>query len=148
MTNISLLGLRIVKEKSGRYDIDRKITGPTDIHRVAVEVLELDTYTEEVFSIITLDTKNKITGTFIVSQGTINASLVHPREVFKRALMQNASAIILLHNHPSGDPHPSKEDVNITRRLAEAGKLIGVEVLDHVIIGDNNYVSFKEMNLM
>ena len=79
----------------------------------------------------------------------MNASIVHPREVFKRALLQNANSIILLHNHPSGDPKPSKEDVDITNRLIESGDLLGIRVLDHIIIGDeNNYISLKQENLI
>ena len=78
----------------------------------------------------------------------MNASIVHPREVFKAAILNNASRIICLHNHPSGDPEPSKEDIEITRRLVEAGEIIGIEVLDHVIIGEQRYLSMKERGLM
>ena len=92
-----------------------------------------------------LDTKNKVTGLFKVSQGSLNSSIVHPREVFKRALMQNSNSIILAHNHPSGDVTPSGEDISITRRLQEAGDILGIKVLDHLIIGaGGRYKSFKE----
>ena len=83
-----------------------------------------------------------------VSTGTINSTLVSPRELFVEALQKNAVSIILLHNHPSGDPTPSKEDVLITRRIQEAGRLIGVELLDHIVIGDNCYVSLREKGLV
>ncbi len=92
---------------------------------------------------MTLNTKNNITGINVVSIGSLNSSLVHPREVFKAAILGNAAAIILAHNHPSGDPSPSPEDLEITRRLVEAGKILGIEVLDHVIIGDR-WESLKE----
>ena len=81
--------------------------------------------------------------------GSLNVSVVHPREVFKRAILQNANSIILMHNHPSGDPTPSKEDIDMTDRLIEAGELLGIRVLDHIVIGDeNNYISLKQENLL
>ncbi len=90
---------------------------------------------KEHFLLITLNTRNRVLGINHISIGTLNASLVHPREVFKEAIGQCASSIIIAHNHPSGDPEPSQEDINITRRLIDAGKILGIEVLDHVIIG-------------
>lgn len=150
MINISTYSLRVVKESGGRYDIDSKIISqPKDTVRIFNEVLELDTRTEEVFAIMTLDTKNKVTGIFTVSIGAINSAVVHPREVYKRALLQNAAVIIACHNHPSGDPSPSKEDINITLRLKEVGKIIGIELLDHIIIGSNDdYISFKNKGII
>ncbi len=98
----------------------------------------------EVFAILCLSTKHRVIGYHEVSRGTLDATLVHPREVFKAALLANAAAIILTHNHPSGDPTPSPDDYQLTRRLVDAGKLIGVEVLDHIIVGDSRYFSFRE----
>ena len=92
---------------------------------------------------ICLNTKNKIIGVFELSHGNVNSSIVGVREMFQKALLANAVSIIVLHNHPSGDPTPSREDINITTRMVEAGKLIGVEVLDHIIVGDK-YCSLKE----
>lgn len=144
-TIISLLSLKIIKEKEERYDLKQKVTSPEVAHEVAIKVLEMHERPEEIMALITLDTKNKITGVFVVSTGTINASLVHPREIFKRAMLQNAASIILMHNHPSGDPDPSVEDIEITRRLVEAGNIIGISILDHVIIGDEyNFYSMAE----
>jgi len=148
MANFKWYKVKVVQEKGERYNIDRKISGPYDIHRIARDVLEMDTEAEEVVTMLTLDTKNQVTGIFEVSRGTINSSLVHPREVFKRALLHNATSIILLHNHPSGDPKPSTEDVNMTKRIVEAGSILGVNVLDHVIIGHDRHASLKEMELM
>jgi DNA repair protein RadC len=102
---------------------------------------------KEEFVVAVLDTKNKLVKDVVISRGTLNASIVHPRDVFNVAVTHMANALILLHNHPSGDPSPSGEDIEITRRLAEAGKLMGIEVLDHIIIGDGNYASLKEMKL-
>jgi DNA repair protein RadC len=94
-----------------------------------------------------LNTKNKVAGAHIISQGSLSASIVHPREVFKAALLNNSASIILAHNHPSGDPEPSREDVETTKRLVEAGEILGIRVLDHVIIGEQ-YLSMKEEGLM
>lgn len=152
MVNLSILNLKVVKEREINYNsnwTDKKINSPEKIAEVAINVLELHEQAEESFYIFTLDTKNKINGIFEVSKGSLNSSIVHPREVFKRALLQNANSIILLHNHPSGDPTPSREDLDITNRLIEAGDLLGIKVLDHIVIGDeNNYISFKQKILM
>lgn len=104
--------------------------------------------TKEHFKLAILDTKNQILKIEDISVGTLNASIVHPRDVFKVAIKSNANSIILIHNHPSGDTTPSNEDINITNRLVECGSLMGIKVLDHIIIGDNNFLSFKEKNLL
>jgi len=98
----------------------------------------------EQFMILHLDTKNRIVKDEIISIGTLNGSIVHPREVFKSAIKESAFAIILVHNHPSGDPNPSDEDIDITKRLFDAGELLNIKVLDHVIIGKDNYWSWNE----
>ena len=152
MVNLSILNLKVVKEKEVNYDsnwANKSIDAPEKVVDVAINVLELHERAEESFYIFTLDVKNRINGIFEVSRGSLNASIVHPREVFKRALLQNANSIILLHNHPSGDPKPSKEDIDVTDRLIESGDLLGIRVLDHIIIGDeNNYISLKQENLI
>lgn len=102
---------------------------------------------EKFFSIL-LDCKHKIIREELVSVGSLNLSIVHPREVFALAIREAAESILLVHNHPSGDPSPSKEDIFVTQRLVEVGKLVGIEVLDHIIIGNGSYVSFLEQNLM
>ena len=127
---------------------DTTIKSPCDIVRLAREVLEMHEMAEENFVILCLNTKNKIAGVHTVSIGSLNASIVHPREVFKAALLNNANGIICLHNHPSGDPEPSRDDIEITHRLANAGNILGIKVLDHVIIGDDRYVSLKEQGAM
>ncbi len=99
----------------------------------------------EIFAVLLLDTKNRIIGISTVSIGTLNAALVHPREIFKLALAANAAAVILGHNHPSGDPTPSPEDLEVTKRIRDAGELMGISVLDHVVLGENGrFVSFRE----
>jgi len=103
---------------------------------------------KEHFKLILLNPRNKIIGISTISIGTLNASLVHPREVFKDAIMHSAASVILAHNHPSGDPEPSEDDLTITKRLTEAGKILGVEVIDHIIVGKNSFFSFKEKALV
>lgn len=99
---------------------------------------------KEHFVALHLDTQNRLIGEEVVSVGSLDASIVHPREIFKTALKRSAASIICLHNHPSGDPTPSFADVEVTRRLVEAGELLGVQVLDHIVIGENRYCSLKE----
>jgi DNA repair protein RadC len=99
--------------------------------------------TKEYFMAIHLDGKNKIVAVDMVSQGSLNQSIVHPREIYKTALLSSAAALILIHNHPTGDPTPSTDDMTITRRLVEAGELLSIKILDHIIIGDT-YYSFAE----
>jgi DNA repair protein RadC len=103
---------------------------------------------KEHFKLILLNPRNKIMGISTISVGTLNASLVHPREVFKDAITHSAASVVLAHNHPSGDPEPSEDDLSITKRLAEAGKILGIEVLDHIIIGKNGFFSFREKGLV
>lgn len=103
---------------------------------------------KEHFRALLLDTKNRVLASELVSIGTLNTSLVHPRELFRRAVQACAAAVILVHNHPSGDPTPSAEDLALTKRLVEVGKIMGIEILDHLIIGDNRYVSLKERALL
>jgi DNA repair protein RadC len=102
----------------------------------------------ETFWVVLLDTKNRILTDAKISEGSLSAAVVHPREVFRPAVEESAAAVILVHNHPSGDPTPSAEDVAITRRLREAGDVVGVKVLDHVVIGTTSYASFVERGLI
>lgn len=99
---------------------------------------------KEQFLVILLDVKNKVIDTEIVSEGTLNTSLVHPRDVFRPAILRNAAAVVVAHNHPSGDPNPSDEDRELTKLLLEAGDALAIPVLDHLIIGDGSYYSFEE----
>ncbi len=103
---------------------------------------------KEHFKLILLNSRNKKIGISSISTGTLTTSLVHPREVFKEALAHSAASVILAHNHPSGDPEPSEDDLKITRKLVESGKIMGVEVLDHIIIGKDKFYSFREKGLI
>ncbi len=122
------------------------IRQPTDVFEYFRDQMSL--LPKEVFRVVALDTKNRIIKDQTVSEGTLNASIVHPRDVFRVAVVNSAASLILLHNHPSGDPMPSQEDITITRRLAEVGKLMEIPVLDHLVIGGGTFVSLKEMNLL
>lgn len=122
------------------------IKSPIDVfHLLGEEMRYLD---REHFNVILLNTKNYVLGVEKISVGSLNASLVHPRELFKKAILKSAAGIILVHNHPSGDPQPSEEDKQVTQRMAEAGEIIGIEILDHIVIGDGRFASLRERGLM
>lgn len=123
------------------------IKSPEDAATIGKEFMRIHEEPEEYMYMICMTMKNKVIGVFEVSHGTVNASLVSPREVFQKALLANAVSVIFIHNHPSGDCTASRQDIEITSRLVEAGKIIGVEVLDHIIIGDQ-YSSLKEKGHM
>ncbi|MCT4688920.1 RadC family protein [Vallitalea sp.] len=122
-----------------------KISSPGTIASIFME--ELRYLKQEHLKIVFLDTKNQIISDKFLTVGTVNASLINPREVFIEALKHNAVHVILLHNHPSGDPTPSREDILITKRIINAGDIIGIKLLDHIIIGDGNYISLKEQGI-
>ena len=133
--------LRIIKETQ-----DIQISSSKDVYNyLKPKILNLD---REYFFVIHLNTKGKIMYVEIVSIGTLNSTIVHPREIFKTAILNSSHAIILAHNHPSGDPSPSEEDLEITERLVSSGKLLGIEVLDHVIVGGDFWYSEKEKRIM
>lgn len=132
------------KEVSMNYpSLSYAIKSPDDAAVIGKEFMHIHREPEEYMYMICMNVKNKVIGIFEISHGTVNASLVTPREVFQKALLANSVSIILMHNHPSGDSTPSREDIEVTKRLVEAGKIVGVEVLDHIIIGDR-YSSLKE----
>lgn len=121
------------------------VRAPGDVAALLMEGMRyLD---KEHFQVVLLNTKNQVLGVELVSVGGLSSSPVHPREIFKVALRRSAAAVILAHNHPSGDPEPSAEDVGVTERLAEAGRILGIEVLDHVVIGDGRYASLRQRGL-
>ena len=109
---------------------------------------ELSELAFERFIALALSTKNHVVAVLPVSSGSLNASIVHPRELFQRAILSNAASIIVCHNHPSGDPTPSPEDIALTRKLVEAGLLLDIPVLDHIVLGYAKFVSFKEKGLI
>jgi len=137
------LGKRI---SSRSADARLKVDSPIVIVELLME--EMRYLNKEHFKVVLLNTKNQIISIEEISIGNLNSSIVHPREVFNIAIKRSANSIILVHNHPSGDSTPSKEDISITHRLIDAGNIIGIKVLDHIIIGDNNYVSLKQRDII
>lgn len=118
------------------------VATPSDV--AALVMGEMRYLDREVFKVVLLDTKNHVIEVATVSVGTLDSSHAHPRESFKRAVMRSAASVIFVHNHPSGDPEPSQQDYLLTRRLTEAGEILGIEVLDHIVIGDNRFASVRE----
>lgn len=132
------------KESCTNYPgMDLIITSPSDAANIGVKCLGMHEHSEEHMYMLCLNTKNRVIGVFEVTRGTVNSSVVGVREIFQKALLANAVHIILMHNHPSGDPEPSVEDLLITEKIMEAGDIIGVKLLDHLVIGDT-FVSIKE----
>lgn len=122
-----------------------KVGSPKSVSKIFEDMKYLK---KEHFRVLLLDVKNQVISVEEISIGTLNSAIVHPRDVFKVAIKKNANAMILIHNHPSGDTAPSGEDIKITERLLEVGDVVGIKVLDHLIIGDSKYLSFKEERLM
>lgn len=143
---VDIVSVRLVKESSLKYP-KRFLCNPLDAARLAEDFLA-DSDREKVITIC-VDVKNQPTSISTISVGTVHSSLVHPREVFKHAILSNASGIIIAHNHPSGDLTPSKNDIDMTERLRQAADIMGIDLLDHLIVGqDRRYLSFREQGLL
>ena len=143
---IQVVSLRMVRESNSILYPNRKIRTPADAAILFRQFIgDCD---RESFCILCLNTKNEPTAIHQVSIGTLNASLVHPREAFKLAILSNSASVIAAHNHPSGEPTPSPEDIELTQRLRDSGTLLGIDLLDHIILGDGTFLSMKEQGLM
>ncbi len=125
---------------------EKRITSPDDIASIFIPLLRDEN--KEKFIVVCLNSANKVIRHEVISVGNLNSSVVHPREVFKSAVEYNAASIILLHNHPSGNPEPSNEDITITKKIVDAGKMMDIPVYDHIIIAGKNYTSFVEKRLI
>ncbi|AUS97706.1 hypothetical protein CDQ84_16425 [Clostridium thermosuccinogenes] len=136
------------KRMSSTYTSGKRVVikTPEDVSKLLME--EMRHLKKEVFKVILLNAKNHMIRCMDISVGSLTASIVHPREVFSEAVKSGCAGLLFVHNHPSGDPEPSTEDVDTTLRLVDSGKILGIKVLDHVIIGDGRYVSLKEKGLM
>lgn len=143
---IPIYRITLVRESALPYHAVPQVRSSKDVANLLREYLKGTD--REHFVVFFCDQKNRLTGIHTVSMGSLTQSVVHPREVFKAAILANAAAILCGHNHPSGDPQPSREDRALTTRLYEAGKLLGIDVLDHIIIGHNNYFSFADEGLL
>jgi DNA repair protein RadC len=135
-----------IREIEYSYNKRPKINGMDDVIKAVMPLIADPN--KEFFIALYLNTKNGIIKQEVVSIGSLSANVVHPREVFRTAIVVSASSIIVAHNHPSGDPAPSREDIEITKKLAEAGKMIGIELLDHVILGKDRNYGFKESGML
>ena len=145
----NVLGIKLFQAISERYSKDRiesktLLNSPEKIFEYLKE--KIGKKKKEYFVTLYFDTKNNLIVDEI-SVGILNASLIHPREVFNKAIVNSASHIVIAHNHPSGDPNPSQDDIDTTKRLIEAGKIIGISIVDHIVVSNNSYYSFKEHNL-
>ncbi|MEH7120980.1 JAB domain-containing protein [Neobacillus vireti] len=141
MKRLKVVSLQITREKVFPY-VTNRIRTPHDAVKLAQEFIGNED--REHFVVFCLSTRNTVDAIHTVSVGTLNSSLVHPREVFKASLLSNSCSIICAHNHPSSDCSPSKEDLEVTKRLAEAGKILGIELLDHVIVSNTEHYSMRE----
>ncbi len=148
--NLNLLGeiaLRYgVETRPERTDAPPSIGTPDDVHRLLAP--EMSGLAQEQLRVLLLNTKNVVLGQRVVYQGNVNSSMVRAAEVLRPAVVEAVPSIIVSHNHPSGDPTPSPQDIAVTRELAQAAKLLGIELLDHIVIGGNRFVSLKDRNLM
>ena len=145
MKRINVYTVELVRESAKLYDLENAIIkSPDDGYNIIEKVLSLSTKTKEHFGMLSLNTKNRVIGVHTLHIGSVNASICSPRDAFQQALLNNASSIVIFHNHPSGSTVPSKEDIDVTTRFYEAGKMIGIEVLDHLIIGEYNFISLRE----
>ena len=138
---LDIVKIKMVKESSVKYE-NRRIKNPWDAYKIFNDYI--DDSNKEMFVLMCLNNKNEPTHISTISIGSVNESIATPAEVFKVALLSNANKIMVCHNHPSGDPQPSESDRNITERLYDSGAIIGIKLLDHIIIGDDVYYSFKE----
>lgn len=140
MTTISIVSIQLVRDREVEYG-QQPVNNPEMLYDLFRTVYgEPD---RETLVVVALDSQNKPTAISTVSTGTVDASVAHPREVFKTAILANAASIVLIHNHPSGNPQPSPDDIGVTKRMTRVGALVGIPLVDHVIIGDETCVSFK-----
>lgn len=141
---LKIVSLKMETDKEMRYEYNDEITHPIIAKNLDTRIIGHSD--RENFLVLSLNIKHKINNASVISQGAVDYSLVHPREVFKTAILSNSNKIMVFHNHPSGDTCPSKEDINLTKRLKECGELLGISLMDHIIISEDEseYYSFKE----
>lgn len=139
---------QVGSKKKWKFDFDPKLRVRDTETAARIAMHYIGDEDREVFFVICLNTKNEIVAIHRAHVGSINAAIIHPREVFKCAILNNASGLIFFHNHPSSDVQPSREDIEVTNRLVECGKILGIDVLDHIIVGDHRFLSLKERGHM
>lgn len=146
--NRETMRTELVREKAVNYKTYKKLSNPQLIVNALNDLFDIQNMAEEYIYMLTLNTKSDITGIFEIAHGTIDSCITSPREIFNKALLVGATGLILVHNHPSGYVEASVHDTTLTRRIKESGKLLNVELLDHIIIGDNCYYSFCEDGIL
>lgn len=145
MINVTRYSVRLIKEDCKRYELSKTINNVSKAAELFSQVFEMENLTNEIFVVLALDAKKNVIGTFKVSEGTIDATVVSTRDIFQRALLVNAHSIIVAHNHPSGNTEPSRQDIDFTRSVREAGELMQIKLNDSLIIGESGkYYSFFE----
>lgn len=145
MKRINVNTVQLVRESARTYALESTVIScPLDAYNVAESVFQLSQQPAERMGILCLDAKYKVTGAHIIFSGALSATIASPREIFQAALLNNAASVVLFHNHPSGDPTPSWEDITITENIIKCGEMIGITVVDHIVIGHKRYISVKE----
>ena len=140
--------VRLVQEHSGRYDLEKKVTSPEQAADICKQLYDMDALSYEKVIMITLNTQLQVVGCFEVGRGTIDGAAVYPREVATRALLTNAKAVILAHNHPSGSRTPSEGDLQTTKKVKDVLTMLGIDLIDHIIIAHEKYYSFADHGLL
>ena len=149
MKRVTKYDVRLVKEGSSLYNYDNEsLCNPEEVYNMLNRLFDLSTRCEEHFVMLALDTKLKVVGAFDIHTGTSKSSPVSAKSVFTRAMLCNANSIIVAHNHPSGDAHPSRDDISITRTLEKAGEILDIKLQDHIIIGEDSYYSFRREGIL
>ncbi len=140
--------VRLVQEYSGLYDMDKKIRSSTQAADICRQLYDMHELSYEKMVMLTLNTRLEVVGCFEVSRGTVNESMIYPREIATRALLTNAKAVILAHNHPCGTPKPSRPDIDTTKKVKDALTLLGINLLDHIIVAHNKTYSMADHGLI
>lgn len=140
--------VRLVQEKSGLYDLDKKITSSTQAADICRQLYDMHELSYEKMVMLTLNTQLQVVGCFEVSRGTVDESTIYPREIATRALLTNARAVILAHNHPSGSTNPSKTDMDVTRKVKDLLEMLGINLLDHIIVAHDKTYSMADHGLL
>ena len=140
--------VRLVQEHSGLYDLDKKITSSIQAADICRQLYDMHELSYEKMVMLTLNTRHQVVGCFEVSRGTVDESMIYPREIATRALLTNAKAVILTHNHPSGTPNPSRSDIDMTKKVKDALTMLGINLLDHIIVAHDKTYSMAEYGLL
>lgn len=136
--------VRLVQEHSGRYDLDKKITSSVQAADICRQLYDMNNLSYEKIVMLTLNTQHQVVGCFEVARGTVDEASIYPREIATRALLTNAKAVILAHNHPSGTPSPSRVDIKVTQKVKDILAMLSIELLDHIIVAHDSYYSIAE----